>query len=94
MTRSFLAGAFGALVMFLAISTLGATPTKVAHSADVEAHANEEVEYRFFVPTSGAAFTNEHEQELNTLGAQGWKVVSPIYSGGMLNSYLMTRTKR
>ncbi|MBS2028247.1 MAG: hypothetical protein JST54_10110 [Deltaproteobacteria bacterium] len=94
MTRSLLAGALGALAMFVAISSLGAAPTKVAHSADVEARANEEVEYKFFVPSSGAAFTNEHEQELNTMGAQGWRVVSPIYSGGMLNSYLMMRAKR
>jgi hypothetical protein len=51
----------------------------------------EAVEYKFFVLASSDAPTGEHEKQLNALGAQGWHVVAPIYSGGILNSYLMQR---
>ena len=95
MKRNLLAAALGALTMLLGLGVLGAAPApKVVHSASVEAAEADQVEYRFFVPSSGAAFTAQHESELNALGAQGWRVVTPIYTGGILNSYLMMRTKR
>jgi hypothetical protein len=51
----------------------------------------EQVEYKFYVPTGDANFTSAHEAELNAMGAQGWRIVTPIYAGGILNSYLMMR---
>ena len=93
MTRTFISAALGAGAALLFTSVTGAA-TRTAHPAPVEANAHEAAEYRFFVPSSTAAFTAEHEKELNALGAQGWRVVTPIYSGGILNSYLMMRTRR
>jgi hypothetical protein len=57
------------------------------------ARAFETVEYKFYVPTGTAAFTSEHERELNAMGAQGWRIITPIYAGGILNSYLMMRVR-
>jgi hypothetical protein len=51
----------------------------------------ETVEYKFYVLSSSSAPTSEHEKELNLMGAQGWRIVTPIYAGGILNSYLMMR---
>jgi hypothetical protein len=53
----------------------------------------ETVEYKFYVLSSTAAPTAEHERELNVMGAQGWRIVTPIYAGGILNSYLMMRVR-
>lgn len=91
MNRSISFAAVGAACTLLFIAVTGAAPRKPAPAQP--AASVERVEYRFFVPSSTAAFTAEHEKELNALGDQGWRVVTPIYSGGMLNSYLMMRAK-
>lgn len=95
--RTLLASGLGAAAATLTLLCTGAAAPKTSHPPEPAVPivtAPPRVEYRFFVPSSGAAFTTEHERQLNELGAQGWKVVSPIYSGGMLNSYLMMREKR
>ena len=59
-------------------------PAKVAHEPET-------VEYKFLVLSGSDAATSDHEKELNGMAAQGWRIVAPIYSGGILNSYLMQR---
>ncbi len=72
-----------------------ATKPKSAPAAVAVENAvvNEAVEYRFLVLSAATAPTAEHEKQLNVLGAEGWRVVAPIYSGGILNSYLMSRAR-
>ena len=76
----------------IGISGKASEKSKAAPATVEVPMGNEPVEYRFMVLSMASAPTAEHEKQLNALGADGWRVMAPIYSGGILNSYLMART--